>query len=143
MNRDEIRFRLLTLLYEKYYQYEKRPLSAQNILIELKPEKDESTIFSEMNYLHHNGLAWGQEILDEKYLSQIRITQNGLDLVERVINQSLDETQDEALKEKLRHILNDPNPTLKIRRFLDLTKSYSTLLGLVVSVFRKLLKEED
>ncbi len=119
MNRDEIRFRLLTLLYEKYYQYEKRPLSAQNILIELKPEKDESTIFSEMNYLHHNGLAWGQEILDEKYLSQIR------------------------LKEKLRHILNDPNPTLKIRRFLDLTKSYSTLLGLVVSVFRKLLKEED
>jgi hypothetical protein len=54
---------------------------------------------------------------------------------------TLDKIQDEALKEKLRLILNDANPSSRMRRFLDLTKSYPTLTGLVGSLVNKLLKE--
>jgi hypothetical protein len=58
-----------------------------------------------------------------------------------VLALTLDKIQDEALKEKLRLILNDANPSSRMRRFLDLTKSYSTLNGLVGSLVNKLLKK--
>jgi hypothetical protein len=58
-----------------------------------------------------------------------------------VLGLTLDKIQDEALKEKLRLILNDANPSSRMRRFLDLTKSYSTITGLVGSLVNKLLKE--
>jgi hypothetical protein len=58
-----------------------------------------------------------------------------------VLALTLDKIQDEALKEKLRLILNDANPSSRMRRFLDLTKSYSTLTGLVGSLVNKLLKK--
>ena len=78
---------------------------------------------------------------DEQHPSHIRISEIGIDFVERVMSHTLDKTQDEALKQKLNLILNDPSPSSRIRRFLDLTNSYSSHAGLIMNVVKKLLKQ--
>ena len=75
--------------------------------------------------------------------SHIRISEIGIDFVERVMSHTLDKTQDEALKQKLKLILNDPSPSSRIRRFLDLTNSYSSHTGLIMNVVKKLLKQSS
>ena len=80
---------------------------------------------------------------EEQHPSHIRISEIGIDFVERVMSHTLDKTQDEALKQKLNLTLNDPSPSSRIRRFLDLTNSYSSHAGLIMNVVKKLLKESS
>lgn len=141
MEVDDIRFNLLSTLYEKYYQYGERPISTENIIIELNFSDDSQIIYDNISYLSERNLIWAQNLLNEKNHSLVKINEKGISLVERVLALTLDKIQDEALKEKLRLILNDANPSSRMRRFLDLTKSYSTLTGLVGSLVNKLLKK--
>lgn len=137
----EIRFNLLSLLYEKYYDYGERPISTDNIVLELNLSENGQSIYDSVLNLYEKDLIWAQKLPEDEYPSLVRINEKGISLVERVLNITLDKTQDEVLKEKLRLILNDANPSSRMRRFLDLTKSYSTLTGLVVSLVSKLLKK--
>jgi|SoiMethySBSTD1v2_1073268.scaffolds.fasta_scaffold17368_3 hypothetical protein len=141
MEVDDIRFNLLSTLYEKYYEYGERPVSTDNIIIELNFSDDSQIIYDNISYLSERNLIWAQNLQNEKYHSLVKINEKGISLVERVLALTLDKIQDEALKEKLRLILNDANPSSRMRRFLDLTKSYSTLTGLVGSLVNKLLKK--
>jgi hypothetical protein len=141
MEVDDIRFNLLSILYEKYYEYGERPISTENIIIELNFSDDSQIIYDNISYLSERNLIWAQNLLNEKNHSLVKINEKGISLVERVLALTLDKIQDEALKEKLRLILNDANPSSRMRRFLDLTKSYSTLTGLVGSLVNKLLKK--
>jgi hypothetical protein len=141
MEVDDIRFNLLSTLYEKYYEYGERPVSTDNIIIELNFSDDSQIIYDNISYLTERNLIWAQKLQNEKYHSLVKINEKGISLVERVLALTLDKIQDEALKEKLRLILNDANPSSRMRRFLDLTKSYSTLNGLVGSLVNKLLKK--
>jgi hypothetical protein len=141
MEVNDIRFNLLSILYEKYYEYGERPISTDNIIIELNFSDDSQIIYENISYLSERNLIWAQNLQNEKYHSLVKINEKGISLVERVLGLTLDKIQDEALKEKLRLILNDANPSSRMRRFLDLTKSYSTLTGLVGSLVNKLLKE--
>jgi hypothetical protein len=141
MEVDDIRFNLLSTLYEKYYEYGERPVSTDNIIIELNLSDDSQIIYDNISYLSERNLIWAQNLQNEKYHSLVKINEKGISLVERVLALTLDKIQDEALKEKLRLILNDANPSSRMRRFLDLTKSYSTLTGLVGSLVNKLLKK--
>jgi hypothetical protein len=141
MEVDDIRFNLLSTLYEKYYEYGERPVSTDNIIIELNFSDDSQIIYDNISYLSERNLIWAQNLQNEKYHSLVKINEKGISLVEGVLALTLDKIQDEALKEKLRLILNDANPSSRMRRFLDLTKSYSTLTGLVGSLVNKLLKE--
>ena len=141
MEVDDIRFNLLSILYEKYYEYGERPISTENIIIELNFSDDSQIIYDNISYLSERNLIWAQNLQNEKYHSLVKINEKGISLVERVLALTLDKIQDEALKEKLRLILNDANPSSRMRRFLDLTKSYSTLNGLVGSLVNKLLKK--
>jgi len=141
MEVDDIRFNLLSTLYEKYYEYGERPVSTDNIIIELNFSDDSQIIYDNISYLSERKLIWAQKLQNEKYHSLVKINEKGISLVERVLALTLDKIQDEALKEKLRLILNDANPSSRMRRFLDLTKSYSTLTGLVGSLVNKLLKK--
>ena len=141
MEVNDIRFNLLSILYEKYYEYGERPISTDNIIIELNFSDDSQIIYDNISYLGERNLIWAQNLQNEKYHSLVKINEKGISLVERVLGLTLDKIQDEALKEKLRLILNDANPSSRMRRFLDLTKSYSTLTGLVGSLVNKLLKE--
>jgi hypothetical protein len=129
-------------MYEKYHEYGERPLFIENIAIELKLNVDDSIIYRVITYLYDNNLVWGEKLGDTNYPSQIRINENGIDFVERVMNQTHEKTQDEALRQKLKLLLNDANPASRIRGFLDLTKSYSSLTGLVISVVKKFLKQK-
>lgn len=141
MEVDDIRFNLLSTLYEKYYEYGERPVSTDNIIIELNFSDDNQIIYDNISYLSERNLIWTQNLQNEKYHSLVKINEKGIALVERVLALTLDKIQDEALKEKLRLILNDANPSSRMRRFMDLTKSYSTLTGLVGSLVNKLLKK--
>lgn len=141
MEDDEIRFNLLSLLYEKYYDYGERPISTDNIVLELNLSENGQSIYDSILNLYEKDLIWAQKLPEDEYPSLVRINEKGISLVERVLNLTLDKTQDQVLKEKLRLILNDANPSSRMRRFLDLTKSYSTLTGLVVSLVSKLLKK--
>lgn len=141
MEDDEIKFNLLSILYGKFYEYGERPISTDNIVIELNLSDNSQSIYDSISYLNEKNLIWAQKLQDDAYHSLVRINEKGISLVERVLNLTLDKTQDEALKEKLRLILNDANPSSRMRRFLDLTKSYPTLTGLVVSLVSKLLKK--
>jgi hypothetical protein len=141
MEVDDIRFNLLSTLYEKYYEYGERPVSTDNIIIELNFSDDSQIIYDNISYLSERNLIWAQNLQNEKYHSLVKINEKGISLVEGVLALTLDKIQDEALKEKLRLILNDANPSSRMRRFLDLTKSYSTLTGLVGSLVNKLLKK--
>ena len=141
MEVDEIRFNLLSILYEKYYEYGERPISTDNIIIELNFADDSQSIYDNILYLNERDLIWAQKLENEKYYSLVKINEKGISLVERVLALTLEKIQDEVLKEKLRLVLNDANPSSRMRRFLDLTKSYSTLAGLVGSLVSRLLKK--
>jgi hypothetical protein len=141
MEVDEIRFNLLSILYEKYYEYGERPISTDNIIIELNLSDDTQNVYDNISYLSEKNLIWAQKLQNETYHSLVRINERGISLVEKLLGLTLDKIQDEALKEKLRLILNDANPSSRMRRFLELTKSYSTLSGLVGSLVSKLLKK--
>ena len=105
---------------------------------------DSIRVNKDITYLCCKNLILGSEILgDEQYPSHIRISETGIDFVESVMGHTLDKTQDEALKQKLNLILNDPSPSSKIRRFLDLTNSYSSHAGLIMNVVKKLLKQSS
>jgi hypothetical protein len=138
---DEIRFNLLSILYEKYYEYGERPISTDNIIIELNLSDDTQNVYDNISYLSEKNLIWAQKLQNETYHSLVRINEKGISLVDKLLGLTLDKIQDEALKEKLRLILNDANPSSRMRRFLELTKSYSTLTGLVGSLVSKLLKK--
>jgi hypothetical protein len=141
MKVDEIRFNLLSILYEKYYEYGERPISTDNIIIELNLSDDTQNVYDNISYLSEKNLIWAQKLQNETYHSLVRINEKGISLVEKLLGLTLDKIQDEALKEKLRLILNDANPSSRMRRFLELTKSYSTITGLVGSLVSKLLKK--
>jgi hypothetical protein len=141
MEVDEIRFNLLSILYEKYYEYGERPISTDNIIIELNLSDDTQNVYDNISYLSEKNLIWAQKLQNETYHSLVRINEKGISLVDKLLGLTLDKIQDEALKEKLRLILNDANPSSRMRRFLELTKSYSTLPGLVGSLVSKLLKK--
>jgi hypothetical protein len=141
MEVDEIRFNLLSILYEKYYEYGERPISTDNIIIELSFTDDSQSIYNNISYLNERDLIWAQKLENEKYHSLVKISEKGISLVERILVLTLEKIQDEVLKEKLRLVLNDANPSSRMRRFLALTKSYSTLTGLVGSLVSRLLKK--
>jgi hypothetical protein len=144
LNHEEIRIGILGILYEKFYEYGERPLLTDNVIIELNASMDSVRVNKDISYLCSKNLILGCEILgDEQQPSHIRISEIGIDFVERVMSNTLDKTQDEALKQKLKLILNDPNPSSRIRRFLDLTNSYSSHAGLIMNVVKKLLKQSN
>ena len=142
MNHEEIRIKILGILYEKFYEYGERPLLTDNVIIELSAGLDSIKVNKDITYLCYKNLILGCEILgNEQQPSHIRISEIGIDFVERVMIQTFNKTQDEALKQKLNLILNDPSPSSRIRRFLDLTNSYSSHAGLIMNVGKKLLKQ--
>ena len=142
MNHEEIRIKILGILYEKFYEYGDRLFLTDNVMIELNVDMDSIMVNKDITYLCSKNLIWGCEILgDEQYSSHIRISEIGIDFVERVMIQTFNKTQDEALKQKLNLILNDPSPSSRIRRFLDLTNSYSSHTGLITNTVKKLLKQ--
>ena len=144
MNHEEIRIGILGILYEKFYKYGERPLLTDNVIIELNAGLDSIRVNKDITYLCCKNLILGSEMFgDEQHPSHIRITEIGLDFVERVMSHTLAKTQDEALKQKLNLILNGSNPSSRIRRFLDLTNSYSSHAGLIMNVVKKLLKESN
>ena len=144
MNHEEIRIGILGILYEKFYKYGERPLLTDNVIIELNAGLDSIRVNKDITYLCCKNLILGSEMFgDELHPSHIRITEIGLDFVERVMSHTLAKTQDEALKQKLNLILNGSSPSSRIRRFLDLTNSYSSHAGLIMNVVKKLLKESS
>ena len=144
MNHEEIRIGILGILYEKFYKYGERPLLTDNVIIELSAGLDSIRVNKDITYLCCKNLILGCEMFgDEQHPSHIRITEIGLDFVERVMSHTLAKTQDEALKQKLNLILNGSSPSSRIRRFLDLTNSYSSHAGLIMNVVKKLLKESS
>ena len=144
MNHEEIRIGILGILYEKFYEYGERPLLTDNVIIELSAGLDSIKVNKDISYLCCKNLILGCEMFgDELHPSHIRITEIGLDFVERVMSHTLAKTQDEALKQKLNLILNGSSPSSRIRRFLDLTNSYSSHAGLIMNVVKKLLKESN
>jgi hypothetical protein len=144
LNHEEIRIGILGILYEKFYKYGERPLLTDNVIIELNAGLDSIRVNKDITYLCCKNLILGSEMFgDEQHPSHIRITEIGLDFVERVMSHTLAKTQDEALKQKLNLILNGSSPSSRIRRFLDLTNSYSSHAGLIMNVVKKLLKESN
>ena len=144
MNHEEIRIGILGILYEKFYKYGERPLLTDNVIIELSAGLDSIRVNKDITYLCCKNLILGCEMFgDEQHPSHIRITEIGIDFVERVMSHTLDKTQDESLKQKLNLILNGSNPSSRIRRFFDLTNSYSSHAGLIMNVVKKLLKESS
>jgi hypothetical protein len=144
LNHEEIRIGILGILYEKFYEYGEGLLLTDTVIIELNAGMDSIWVNKDITYLCYKNLILGCEILgNEQQPSHIRISEIGIDFVERVMSNTLDKTQDEALKQKLKLILNDPNPSSRIRRFLDLTNSYSSHAGLIMNVVKKLLKQSN
>jgi hypothetical protein len=144
LNHEEIRIGISGILYEKFYKYGERPLLTDNVIIELNAGLDSIRVNKDITYLCCKNLILGSEMFgDEQHPSHIRITEIGLDFVERVMSHTHAKTQDEALKQKLNLILNGSSPSSRIRRFLDLTNSYSSHAGLIMNVVKKLLKESN
>jgi hypothetical protein len=122
--------------------YGERPHLTDNVIIELNAGLDSIRVNKDITYLCWKNLIVGCGMIgDEQHPSHIRISEIGIDF-ERVMSHTLDKTQDEALKQKLNLILNDPSPSSRIRRFLDLTNSYSSH-ALIMNVVKKLLKESS
>ena len=93
MNHEEIRIGILGILYEKFYKYGERPLLTDNVIIELSAGLDSIRVNKDITYLCCKNLILGSEMFgDEQHPSHIRITEIGLDFVERVMSHTLAKT---------------------------------------------------
>jgi len=93
LNHEEIRIGILGILYEKFYKYGERPLLTDNVIIELNAGLDSIRVNKDITYLCCKNLILGSEMFgDEQHPSHIRITEIGLDFVERVMSHTLAKT---------------------------------------------------
>src|SRR3989304_6331526 len=85
MSHDEIRLKILRTLYDKYYDESLgRPLDTNGILEEAFTKKQSQNHYPEIEYLEDKGLLKGEWINGLSYPKWIRITEYGIDAVERV-----------------------------------------------------------
>jgi hypothetical protein len=72
---DEIKFNVLSILYEKYYEYGERPISTDNIVIELNLSDNSQSIYDSISYLNEKNLMWARKLQDDAYHSLVRINE--------------------------------------------------------------------
>lgn len=138
---DDVRFKILTGLYDYYFgnKDEDTLLVDVNFVKSLGlTELDEIAVRGDINYLYDIGLIEGFKQLGLSYPYRIKITANGIDVVERAIDQSLTAIGQSNLNEqpKVEEIINEMDQRTKLQKFRDFVGENAGWIELVANVFR-------
>jgi len=139
LNHDEIRFRILSLLYEKYWKdLGESYVNTNDLINDLKITVERNEIYRNILYLHKKNLISGTKVTGSEPLPGIKINENGIEFVEKVIQDSSKFSYDNTLTKELQKITNESNES-KIKGFLELTRAYTPLMVNVLSIVRTFL----
>ena len=91
---------------------------------------DKETYYGDVLYLHNRNLIHGEMILGLSYPPWIRINENDIDFVENVLDSSmekLDTIVDVKTREDMKEIVEEPNPSAKLKKLLEFVKLHTDL----------------
>jgi hypothetical protein len=118
-------------LYQKHYSKDLgHPQATDNIINESGLEKiEKNELYGDVVYLEKRGYINGQYILGYAYPPWISITSEGIDFVERVIDESIETIDDssfgENVKSEIKEISNETNPSIMVRRVVEYAQSHN------------------
>jgi hypothetical protein len=124
---DEIRFRILGLLYDKFYEKGESIFNTEDVIKELKLDVERQLVYREITYLYNKNLIWGKKVINSKPIIAIRINEQGIDFVEKIIHESPNGIEDDCLKQELECISEEGNNSPKIKK---ISTGISTTLSL-------------
>jgi hypothetical protein len=121
MNHEEIRFRILYTLYQKYYGGQlKRYQNTEEIIKESGLDNiDRNIVLGDITYLKDSCLIVGLGVSGSAHPPHIRINTSGIDRVETFANSSLnsDHTSlSDDLRQEIQQIKSENNITTKIKK---------------------------
>jgi len=136
---DEIRFRILGLLYDKFYEKGESIFNTEDVIKELKLDVERQLVYREITYLYNKNLIWGKKVINSKPIIAIRINEQGIDFVEKIIHVSPNGTEDDCLKQELECISEEGNNSPKIKKILNLAKDYTSVMANIITAVGVLL----
>ena len=146
MDHQEIRFRILHTLYQKYYgghiaDYHK----TEDVITESDLEGiDYDVTCADIVYLKKSRLIEGLGGINMAYPVQIKIENPGFDAVERIVEQGLGKlatSDNNELQNEARAISAEKNPPTRARKFLDYIKQHPDSVVLIGNIIRPVLEK--
>lgn len=108
LQHQEIRFRILFLLYIKHYSNELGHPQVTNTLIEEEQElkySDNNLLYGEIVYLKERGLVKGTDVLGTPYPYTLMITSSGIDIIVKLLKEFVESLgRDDKTKDSYDHI---------------------------------------
>ncbi len=134
LEHQEIRFRILSTLYQKHYSEQLgHPQNTEKIVQEAglnninKNDVDGDVVYLEDKCL----IKAAMKPIGHVYPPFISITSYGIDFVENVVNQSIISFDSSGLdiqtKREVKEILNDDSPSTKIKNLVEYAKLHTDL----------------
>jgi len=145
MEHSEIRFKILNLLYQKYYEEPGRPQNTDKIIEEAELAPLMNDVTGDILYLLNKGLIddWKSKALGRVLPLALIITPYGIDIVESVLDQAINQStkQNSApnVKEDVNKLSSIVSPTQKYKEFLNLAKLHmDVFMPIITNIFRSL-----
>lgn len=141
MNHQEIRFRILHTLYQKYYGGQPTDhLNIDTVIRESELGVDADVAFAEIIYLRNSGHIDGIGTLGKAYSLHIKITNYGIDAVESIAERALNslaESTNSSVQSKINEIREEKNPNSRTRKSVDYIKEHPDF---VASTFDRIIR---
>jgi hypothetical protein len=126
LDHQEIRFRILYNLYEKYYGGQLgRPQVVEEIISESGlTEIDKQILYADVLYLENKGLVKGEFILGYAHPPWIQITSIGIDFVESVVEELIEvDIRPRHGTNQANEILQEQDPVKRISKTVNYVQS--------------------
>lgn len=142
MEHSEIRFRILNLLYQKYYEEPGHPQNTDKVIQEANLDALINDASGDILYLLNKGLIddGKSKVLGRVLPMALIITPYGIDVVESVLDKAIDQSKEKNsldLKQDLENLSSIDSPTQKYKEFLKLTKLHmDVIMPIINSIFK-------
>jgi hypothetical protein len=134
VNHQEIRFEILYYLYKKHYGGELNRLQSVEAIIQETELKnvEKNNVYGDVVYLHQSGFIQGEYHIGDTFPPWITITSYGIDTVDNVTNNVINDISNEKPDEQIQIISSEPDPSKKISRLWDYVKANPTFFTNIV-----------
>lgn len=144
MEHDEIRFRFLRVLYEKYYGGHARlPLNPTEIIKEAGLDSiNQNLVNGDVIYLRDKGLVNGEYTLGPTLPYYVTISSYGIDTVEMIMKESLQVIEQNAeglMNEEIKEIQKEQEPPKKYAKLWSYAKDHPDLIMTIIEKATKFI----
>ena len=146
IDHQEIRFRILHTLYQKYYgEHIEHYHETEDVITESDLEGiDYDVTCADIVYLKKGRLIEGLYGMNMAYPVQIKIENPGIDAVERIVEQGLGKlaaSDNNEFQNEARAISAEKNPPTKAQKFLGYIKQHPDSVVLIGNIIRPILEK--